>query len=323
VARGRTIGGALALLLIWSGLLCAAPALSASSPVGYGFSRAEPIVAPGAFYVRGSNDYVISVVAEPGVGKRPNRAMVVADGPNGRVFYRAPANLVGDGIRVDLGPAGRIALAWKPDGRVGKGSGRCYGRPFHRYFAEGSYVGTVAIRGEEDFTEVNARRVRGRTGWFPYLSCGFIVREGFPGPGVLLDAFRATPGSPDGAGHVLSIVQNRPDGAVGYLAAMAEKLGSILIEREAFAIGRARSLSFDSRFESARVTPPAPFSGSAIFERVDRGRPGTWRGDLAVDFPGHAAFPLAGPQFEATFKSGFREASTSRAPTGAKLVVER
>jgi hypothetical protein len=69
------------------------------------------------------------------------------------------------------------------------------------------------------------------------------------------------------------------------------------IQRVVAVPGPTRSFVFEDNLRSATVEPPAPFSGSASFERATKGRK-TWTGDLSASFPGRAGVPLAGPKFE-------------------------
>ena len=49
---------------------------------------------------------------------------------------------------------------------------------------------------------------------------------------------------------------------------------------------------------SVNIAPPAPFEGTATFERT-KGQKGTWSGSLTGDFPGWDDVVLAGPEFSA------------------------
>jgi hypothetical protein len=64
------------------------------------------------------------------------------------------------------------------------------------------------------------------------------------------------------------------------------------------------AFDFDPTLTDASFAPAAPFTGAATYRGVHPPRGthvahGTWRGNLKVDFPGHAAVPLAGPGFNA------------------------
>lgn len=300
-----------AVAVVLLSLNCATPVFAEGVELPPGFERSNPIPSPEAFSVRGSNGYYISVFPEPYGQKARDRVIVTAADPAGRVSVIAHANLAHEGIRADLGQFGRVAVAWRPSGAVLRGDGRCGKRTFHLWFAGGSYVGSFHFHGDNGFTDAHVRRIAGRNGWWRALGCTYFTSEGFPGPGVLLEASEFSNRLPKGSHRYLSVVQNRPHGRVYYGAGMGEKRGRLEIGRSAYVEGRARTLSFPPRMDTATLTPPPPFSGSATFERTRRGHPGKWLGDLSVDFPGASDVPLAGEDFGATFMRGFRESGVA------------
>jgi hypothetical protein len=301
--------------------LCLAPALAlltltvptqAAELIPTGFSRADPFPSPGAFVIHGSHGYVIGVIANPASKEGQDRALVAIVNSSGNAIYNAPANLNGGGIRANLGTLGKINVRWHPNGLVRKLAIRCRGYRSHLYVAEGTYEGKVRIVGEDGFTKATATRIRGRTGWYRLNGCGGTTSEGFPGPGILLEASIFKSRLPKDSYRYVSVVQNRPHGQVSYLAALGEHRGRLSIDRTAYALGRARTLTFDSHLDTGSISPPAPFSGTGMFERLAKHRPGRWRGDLVVDFPGQPDVPLAGKDFGATFMHGFRESTDNR-----------
>ncbi len=284
----------------------------ATEVMSSGLSRADPIPGPGAFVIHGSHGYVIGVIADPTSKEGQDRVLVAIVNDSGNAIYSAPAHLNNGGIRVNLGTLGKINVRWHPNGRVGKLAIRCRGYRSRLYVAEGTYEGSVRIVGEGGFTKATATRIRGRTGWYHLNGCGGTTSEGFPGPGILLEASIFKSRLPKDSYRYLSVVQNRPRGQVSYLAGMGERRGRLSIDRAAYALGRARTLSFDNHLDTGAISPPAPFSGTGTFERLARHRPGRWRGDLAVDFPGRPDVPLAGKDFGATFMHGFRESTDNQ-----------
>jgi hypothetical protein len=58
----------------------------------------------------------------------------------------------------------------------------------------------------------------------------------------------------------------------------------------------AFTVSDETTPAEATVAPPAPFSGSATFERASSTR-STWLGDLALELPGFGRVRLAGPKY--------------------------
>ena len=297
----------IALVAACLAALAAPGASGAELPPGY--SRANPFPSPGAFYVRGSHGYNVGVVADTDLGREPHSVYVVAQDRAGRAIYHVAASFRDDRIHANLGRFGRVALAWHPNGRVGTRILRCPEFHTRLYMAEGSYVGSFEFKGEHGFTAARTRRVSGNTGWFAHLGCSVTVSEGFPGSGVLLEAFKYSGREPKGSYRALSLVQNKPGERIPVFAQEGERRGRISIARQASAYGRPRIFSVEESLDSATLSPPPPFAGSASFERVEKGKPGRWTGDLTVDFPGDPEVPLAGKNFGARLMHGFREVS--------------
>lgn len=286
-----------------------ADAASESAP---GLTRADAIPSPQAFYVYGSHGYVVAVEARRAERGRPNEVFVRAYNRDGAFYVSAPADLRGEGIHANLGRFGRIDLAWSPTGRAAKALGECDHRRFHLYIDEGSYVGRFSFRGYRGFTRSAVDRISGRRGWPWKVGCGIQVAEGFPGPGVLLEAFRYSAREPKGAYREFSAVQNRPGARVSYSAWTGMRSGRLSLNWEAYASGPGVTLTHDPSLDAVQVSPPPPFSGDAAFERVAMAHPGRWRGSLAVDFPGRPGVPLAGADFGAKALYGYREVRSER-----------
>ncbi len=277
-----------------------------------GSTRANPLPSPGAFVIHGTNGYVIGVATEPAYRGEPGRVFIQIVNSLGDVTYIAPARLGGEDIHADLGPFGSVNMEWHPNGRVGVLPVRCKYSHTRLYVAEGTYRGSVHIVGEKGFTTATAHRVRGKTGWYSVGGCDLFTSEGFPGGGILLEASIFDSRLRKGAYRYLSVVQNRPRERVSYFAAMGEKRGRLAIGYRAYALGHPKTLTVDNRLDTGAISPPAPFSGTGTFERIARHRPGRWRGDLTVDFPGRPDVPLAGKDFGATLIHGFRETESAR-----------
>lgn len=289
----------------------AAPAESGAS----GLDSANPIPSPGAFAVSGSHGYTISVFADTNMGR--SRVLVSAVSRSGRVSVSAPADLSNEGIRADLGRYGRIDMAWVPSGQAEEGKTRCRTvPPAPIWFAGGQYVGAFSFHGEKGFTDVEVSNVDGREGWWRYTGCGFTVSEGYPGPGFLLEAQRSRDRTAPGAYRYLSVVQNRRGGRVSFQAGVGERHGRLGVERSAYVSAGRGSLKVDEELDRAEVRPPAPFTGLGVFDRIARRGPGTWRGNLAVDFPGRSDVSLVGRRWTASLVRGSREIEPQR-PLGS------
>jgi hypothetical protein len=113
-------------------------------------------------------------------------------------------------------------------------------------------------------------------------------------------------------GPSLKLAQNRPGARVFYSARMREKEGTVTVEREVGGYLGGSALTFAPSLATAHFAPAAPFSGSATYSGKSLpgiGRPGKgpWRGNLTVDFPGHADVPIAGPGFTASIYAVHRD----------------
>ncbi len=277
-----------------------------------GLSRANPLPSPGVFIIHGSNGYTIGVGAAPAYRGKPNRVYVEIVNRVSDATYIAPARLAGEAIKANLGPFGKINVRWHPNGRVRVLPIRCKHHRSRVYVAEGSYRGSVHIVGENGFTTATVHQIRGKTGWDSVGGCGYETSEGFPGPGILLEASIFESRLPKDSYRYLSVVQNRPGERVSYFAAMGEKRGQLAIGLRAYVLGRPKTLVVDNPLETGSISPPAPFSGTGTFERIAKHRPGRWRGNLTVDFPGRPDVPLTGKNFGATLMHGFRETESAR-----------
>jgi hypothetical protein len=296
----------LAAIAVLLGLLVAVDPAGAAPLPNSGLTRDEPLPSPRALVVRGSHGDEFVVGAEPGDKAADDQAVVMVRRAGGSVSYRLKANLAGEGIRANLGRLGLIRLAWKPSGKVRLVRGHCGRRRWKLYFDEGAYVGTLRLRVGGGASAVTAHRVVWRADWYPSsFGCSIDVSEGMPGPGAVLEAGHA---SEIWEPVHLSVFQKRPGARVSYDVQDFEKAGRIGITRAAYASGGPKTLVVGDGFRTGRIRPPAPFSGTGLFERQGRrGARGTWRGDLSVEFLDGTVMRLAGRSFEAIFHSGFYE----------------
>lgn len=220
--------------------------------------------------VKGTNGYEIVVFAEEAERGSGAKTFVEILGANGAIKAEVPARSTGEVIRANFGSYGRINMRWVPDGGVREVTGTCKpGLQIHRFFVTGSFVGTLRIRGGSGFTEATTHRIRWQAGWYgKHTGCPGFTSEGFPGPGVMLEAG----GTKNFWEPVhLTVIENGPGKRVEYQARAEEKAGRMKITRYAFASGGPKTL------------------------------------DVAPGFRDHTELPLTGASFEATLHSGFRE----------------
>lgn len=154
----------------------------------------------------------------------------------------------------------------------------CGGR--ERPSTGGQFTGTFEFHGDWRFTVADYPHLVRRPLSEYAESCWSVGRG--RGRGVKLEAL-------SWAGTT-EATQNRPGGKVRFVAHDEEEYGSMKIYRylETFAPGK--DFAWSHRLRSARVTPPAPFHGTATFSASRRHS--DWRGNLTVDFPGFRGFPL-------------------------------
>lgn len=87
------------------------------------------------------------------------------------------------------------------------------------------------------------------------------------------------------------------------LATHEESRGKLAIIRTVFAHPH-KTFHVNEAATAANVSPPAPFHGSGHYRAAPDGTT-TWTGDLTVNFPGAARFPLTGPEFETFLEAPF------------------
>lgn len=210
-------------------------------------------------------------------------------------FYATRAKVTADEVEADLGPLGEIDFDLVLSGREKEERSSCDRDPIE--FPAGIYRGTFEFRGEEGFTRASATKAPLRIKPFLGIICpGSSRGEGFSPiyPGARLRVF-----SRGNANHSsLQINANRPGARVFYEARTQEMRGGIEISRFVEGIVPGGAFAWDPLLRTARLAPPAPFSGSASFHRA-AAPANRWTGDLAVDFPGRSDVRLAGSAFRA------------------------
>lgn len=194
-------------------------------------------------------------------------------------------------IEASLGGLGRISVRFHPSGRTRVtrldelGAFSCGGRTrIVRHL--GTFVGTVEFQGEGGYTAVEARRAQGSVGTPLPAACAAAAR---PAGKVVLRAFNR------GAGTRFQTKTTA--GGVAFTASWHERLESgVVVSRRAYTGGPPDAFAFAADLSAARVSPPAPFSGSARYRAAAGGS--RWSGSLRATFPGRA-IELTGPGFRA------------------------
>lgn len=264
------------------GVLAAPAALAAEPEEREGFA--------GAFQLKASNGYSITVLAMERRSDGQGFLLIFASSEKAGVFYSTKAKVTAEGIEADLGRLGRIDVDLKLSGRKKvERSSVC--DPESVKFPGGRYEGTIEFRGEEGYTRASATRVPLILSPYLNILCPGDGGEGLgPGlPGARLRVFAR------GQARRLSLQvnANRPGARMFYEALTEEIRDGIEISRAVEGVVPGSSFDYDPLLRTATLDPPAPFSGSASFHRnaLPANR---WTGNLAIDFPGRSNVPLTG-----------------------------
>ncbi len=312
--RWRWRGGALAAACLACVALPVSPATARQAAARPLSGRFRSWLYPNSAEVllRGSNGYRLTIFA----GSIPAKKLrVYATRGDEQVSYEVPATVTRTSITASLGKLGRIRGTFRPSKTVRRTrvSGACTtNRPAVVSARLAAFVGTISFRGEEGFTEASpaADRAPPRT----KAECEGVERErALAGTGsseVSLLAGRPLPGgqllfaasqAPIFQLWPLPAAPAAPAGSFGVFA--NSSAGRMTVERSIQVPAAPGQFVFDGGFASAAVTPPAPFSGSASFQR-GAGAPNSWAGDLSVEVPGLGPVALTGPGFEAALGRG-------------------
>ncbi|HVY97004.1 MAG TPA: hypothetical protein VHA54_08605 [Solirubrobacterales bacterium] len=283
----------------------AAAVLALAAPAAAGAAQAVG-AASAAFTIRGSYGFRLDVESQAGAvtvvaserrppvaGFAPSGRLRPADTGNGAssIYYARAAAPGPERVEATLGALGRIAVSFHPSGAVRvtelRGGAGCERRA--RIVRRlGTFTGLVEFRGEDGYTAVRATSAAGSVG--TPLPRGCATAAAAPARTVVLAAANRRAGT--------SFEAKTTRMGVAFLATLRERLdGGLVVLRRAYAGAPSRSFSFDDALASARVTPPAPFTGSARY-LAGAGPGGSWTGTLEATFPG-ATLPMTGPGFRA------------------------
>jgi hypothetical protein len=265
--------------------LAAVGLLAPASAVAH--SRAD-FIPP--FRVAGTNGYEVEAYAEAeDRNGDPAVSISIWDG-NSQTIYVAPGRVEWDGFSANFGRFGSIDIHYErlPSRKVKD----CHGR--EREESAGRLTGSIDFHAERHFTEVDhpwleARQVS------QYESICWVVDEG--GGGATLHGLSRW-------GEAKAFA-NGNRGPVRFTAEAVNSIGRVTIYRFLQAFGPAKDFVRSRQLTSARITPPAPFHGSASFHVKDGNLElGRWQGNLTVDFPGFRRYPLATKPTLGILKSG-------------------
>jgi hypothetical protein len=212
-------------------------------------------------------------------------------------------------VRARFGSLGRVALRFRPDGRIRKRSTspECEGGPTVTEY--GSFVGRLSFRGKGNYLDVSSTGGEGTLARSPRLRCEkgqetealpkSLRKYVAPTPvfpdrqsiALLYASSRAhgryvgltavhLEGSPPGADVQLGIVENEHGMAIGHGVFVNGSAGTLLTSLPG------------THPATATLTLPLPFSGRASYSEASD----AWTGRLVVKLAG-MTLPLTGPGF--------------------------
>jgi hypothetical protein len=288
-AGGR--GGALRALFALGAVMLVtastAGAASKSSPANGG-----QLLIPNSFELQGSNGYSIFVLGIPSRKGQPATVELFVQKKHAAVYYSAPATVTETSIDAGLGELGEISVSFHQSGVAAIASPHC-GGPVS--FDSGSFEGTVDFHGEEGYTEAQATSVPGNIDFLLNGTCGGFVTSGGSDPfSPGAELYLRNPA----LGAQFSVAKSRPDSPARFEVSDREYRDGISIQRFAALVMPAAAFTYSPHLQTATVRPPAPFSGTARFDRRKKANR-RWSGDLAIDLPGRTGLPLTDHQLRA------------------------
>jgi hypothetical protein len=295
-----------ALLLIVTAMASAAPSASAAGP-RRGF----------LFFLHADG---FGIQGRSALGSGGMRLLLDRHGEVAYYYVRAH---VGAGtVQARFGRLGSLDLRFVPgpgEGPLGCGSSEGWQR--------GAFVGRIAFRGEHDYAHVEADRATGYFQSFPPGGCDRSRPPAARTGGARAITSRAADrrATASGAGQVAEtgvhlqgqtgsrppdtwlyfFTEDRPGGVRAVFNALrAERREGMRIERGAQVYGGAGAFVWNLAAETARVEPPAPFSGRAVYRGGAGGGPPSWTGSLRVPLLGGRPMRITGPSFHARLRPG-------------------
>jgi hypothetical protein len=271
------------------------------------------------FTVSGTNGYSLNVKSEKGTvtivaaDQRPPVATISATGDirpanNGNVaastYFTAGSPRNPNVIEADLGSLGTISVTFQPSGKtrvtrvnLKNKTKKCVGAErIVRHL--GTFTGSIKFQGEGSYTTVDLPSAEGTVGTSIFRNCSTKVSH---------RGGRTQTSSSDGS--VFLIASSRSDLFIAstcgpstcfYANSVEILTKDVIVVRSAQAFAGKSSFAFDDALNSARLTPPAPFSGRGSF-RDGPGESSSWSGSLQAAFPG-VTVPLTGPSFKAKLR---------------------
>lgn len=258
--------------------------------------------------LKGSKGYSISVSGDR------ETVTLTAERKGSSASYTTKGFASSTRIKARLGRLGRVSVRFHSHGgpkRIPPSQSNCQGEA--ETVESGTWVGQIQFRGEQGYTTAHATRAKGTITNSPKQTCSTQQGEEGSPPDFQSTIFSAS----SDARAIFSTAflltsKTRPGLEIS-------AFGASLLEVHSRGLAIIRSINASTKSDaialtkeggqiaSATLTPPAPFKGTATFQRT-RGAKGSWTGTLAGDFPGRGEVTLAGPEFSAEVSLTLRDA---------------
>jgi hypothetical protein len=303
-------------------LVCAlaAMALPAAAAAKPGYYVSKPAIF-NTIDLRGSHGYSIHVF-----GVSRSQVWILAEKEDASADYLGRGRVTERSIEGRFGSLGRISVRLQPGSHseVEAGQVGCKGKPAVR--REGRFTGVIRFRGELGFTEVRVESARGTAYRSFRQVCKRRTSKGEPRykqpPATSLSAVSSRyPRAP-----WFSVFKQEParKPAFAFLDAQyttrtIERRPGLDVIREASATAAPETFAVSplgANPATATVAPPAPFTGTASYEKQPGGAV-AWSGDLAIELPGRGVVPLADP----TYHAELCRSSACACPIGACFFI--
>jgi hypothetical protein len=214
-------------------------------------------------------------------------------------YYETAAQITENSVKARFGRFGELDYTFAP---AAGGQPKCGGT---KGTSEGTFSGTFDFSGENDYVRFEAAHAHGILKLFPDGECKkppIAARRAAARREDKEDevTLQATSGGRRRTDFLLAFTLQTKKGPRLIVTGFREEM---LVERGVLTIARASALQWDLKAGTARLTPPAPFQGTAEFKRRPHGKP-VWRGSLRAPLLGGGTLPLAGGRFRASLGTG-------------------
>jgi hypothetical protein len=215
-----------------------------------------------------------------------------------------------NGMHANFRQFGRVDLTFHSNAAAARGlPPDCFGGTTGAATVPGYFTGRLDFEGQDGYTAVHSRRIRGEVVLPPTEQCPLVAGGAnplFEDPAAELPPSRTrmTLSALDKAGTGGLLFVARREGKAGYFAERFDTVGRIGLLSVAYAVGPRSTFASDPRVSFGSVRPPKPFTGAATLRREPGGRR-SWTGTLATAFPGEDPTSLVGPRFHTTLSRSF------------------